>query len=289
MPQPLVGDRGRALDTTFAPPLRSASVVLDPARRIVLMTLAAIPAVATAAPATLAGQLQAVAERRIFFGHQSVGKNLLDGVEELAREAGVPLRVQEGGALGGPGVAHAYLGENQRPSSKIEAFERAVDGDAAGAEIAFFKFCYVDVDASTDAQALFRRYQGALEALRERHPRIAWVHVTVPLTVTQAGVKASLKALLGKAPWGERENMRREAFNALLREAYGGKEPLFDLARVESTRDDGSAQTFERDGRRHPALVPEYTDDGEHLNARGRRRAARALVEVLASIPVTRP
>lgn len=249
------------------------------------MTLAAIPAVAAAAPAELTAQLRALSERRVFFGHQSVGKNLLDGIEDLARESGVALRVAEGGSLRTPGLVHAFIGENQRPLSKIEAFAQAIDGGAADAEIAFFKFCYVDVDSSTDARALFRLYQAALEGLRRRHPRIAWVHVTIPLTVTQGGVKAAVKSLMGRAPWGERENARREEFNALLRSTYAGKEPLFDLARLESTREEGP----ERSSGRPPSLVPEYTDDGQHLNARGRSRAARALVELLASIPASRP
>jgi lysophospholipase L1-like esterase len=34
-----------------------------------------------------------------------------------------------------------------------------------------------------------------------------------------------------------------------------------------------------------PALTPAFTDDGGHLNAAGRLRAARELVSVLAGLP----
>ena len=34
-----------------------------------------------------------------------------------------------------------------------------------------------------------------------------------------------------------------------------------------------------------PTMVPEYTDDGGHLNAAGSLRAARELISVLAAVP----
>ena len=94
-----------------------------------------------------------------------------------------------------------------------------------------------------------------------------------------------MKSLLGRPLGGVAENARREAYNALLRQAYQGREPVFDLARVESTRPGGGAVTASWDGRPVAALAPELTDDGGHLNAEGRRRAARALLDVLAAIP----
>ena len=48
----------------------------------------------------------------------------------------------------------------------------------------------------------------------------------------------------------------------------------------------GSAETFEWEGRRIPALVPGYTGDGGHLRGQGQLRAARQLVSVLASAPL---
>jgi hypothetical protein len=254
-----------------------------------LLVLAMTPSIAHALDADLRSELQAVSRQRVFFGHQSVGKNILDGLETIAGEAGVPLRIAEGGSLSSPGLVHAFVGQNQRPLSKIEAFRRELDqGAGRDAEIAFFKFCYVDFSPDTDVQQLFGAYRSAHEDLLRRHPSITLVHVTVPLTITQTGVKAQIKRLLGRPPAGELENARREAFNTLLRSTYGGKEPLFDLARVESTRADGGRSEFELEGKRYPALVPAYTDDGEHLNTLGRRRAAVALVEFLATLPSRR-
>jgi len=45
-------------------------------------------------------------------------------------------------------------------------------------------------------------------------PAVTFVHVTVPLTIVQTGAKAWLKRRLGKAPWGEQENVVRHRFNS---------------------------------------------------------------------------
>ena len=246
---------------------------------------------ATAASASpwgaVAGPLRAVGEKRIFFGHQSVGANILDGLRDLAREHGTTLAIREANGTGdGPAIVDARVGENTRPRTKIQAFARMMDeGWAARSDVAFFKFCYVDIDAETDVQALFDEYVRTLADLKRRHPGVTWVHVTVPLTVTQTGLKGWLKNALGKGAWGERENVRRHQFNELLRARFAGKEPIFDLAQVESTTPDGKPHGFERDGRIYPSLVPAYSYDGEHLNETGRKRAAAALVQLLASIP----
>jgi hypothetical protein len=120
---------------------------------------------------------------------------------------------------------------------------------------------------------------------------VTFVHVTVPLT-TEPGLKEAaknfVKRFLGRPRSSRLDNVRRARYNELLREAYAGREPLFDLARLESTRPDGTRQLFREDGRDYEALVPAYTDDGGHLNASGRQMAARALLEFLASTPGAR-
>ena len=236
-----------------------------------------------------APNLRALSSRRIFFGHHSVGANILDGIRDLSSETSTPLRIVSGGvdALGGEGgILHAPVGQNEKPFTKLREFEQVVDGDVgAKVDVAFFKFCYIDFHAETDVQALFDAYVKTLSDLKARHPGVTFVHVTVPLTITQGGIKGFLKNVVGSGAWGERENARRHAFNELLRARYLGKEALFDLATVESTADDGRLHTFERDDKLYPSLVPAYTDDGEHLNPTGRKRVARALLTYLAGLP----
>src|SRR3989454_12732065 len=85
----------------------------------------------------------AAAEPRIYFGHQSVGANILQGVKEL----GVSLSIKD-----------EFLAENGEPLRKLQNFKAAV-GEGSRFDIALVKFCYVDVNADTDARALFERYR----------------------------------------------------------------------------------------------------------------------------------
>jgi hypothetical protein len=246
---------------------------------------------ASGADAPLRAELGRVAQRSIYFGHQSVGTNLLDGIRQLAEEAGVPLRIAEArtAAEVKPGTfGHTFVAKNGDPLRKLRSFEQAMDARPAAVDIALVKFCYIDIDAVTDAKALFASYRATIDGLHAKHPGTTFVHVTLPLTEAQSGVKALAKRLLGRAPYGTIENVRREEYNALLRQAYAGREPLFDLARIESTAPDGTAVKVQWNGAEAPALASAYTDDGGHLNASGRLRAARELVSVLAAAPIRR-
>jgi hypothetical protein len=238
---------------------------------------------------TLRADLERIAQRRIFFGHQSVGVNLLDGVKQLAMTAGIPVQVVEVTSASGvkpATIGHAFIARNGDPFQKIQSFEQAMGLQTTGLDVALMKFCYVDINSGTDVKALFARYRASIDALRAKNPGTTFVHVTAPLTVVQGGFKAGLKQLLGRAPNGIMENMRREEYNTLLRQAYQGREQIFDLARIESTAPNGTAVSVEWKGSFVPVMDSAYTDDGGHLNTVGKLRAARELVSILASIPV---
>ncbi|WP_163865811.1 hypothetical protein [Myxococcus eversor] len=269
-------------DWTFL--VRVSALVL-PAMLLMVLHGATAKAAETSAP------LEKLASRRIFFGHQSVGGNLLDGVKQIpASSQGLAPRIVEvknpTESLAPGTLAHALVGQNEKPESKIADFERMMDaGLAKSTDVAFFKFCYIDFNGATDSRALFEKYRVSLEGLKARHPGTTFVHVTAPLTTVQRGAKAWLKELLGRPVWGIAENVRREMFNELMRKAYGGKEPLFDLARLESTAPDGTRETYELNGQTWPAMVPGYSDDGGHLNATAQARLAKELLNFLASLP----
>jgi hypothetical protein len=237
-------------------------------------------------PASTRDHLLAMAKGRTYFGHQSVGANIVQGLVELSRRERAELMVsprsgQDVFAL--PGLVEETLGENEKPLTKIQAFERAMDGGIGGrADLAFFKFCYVDIPSSRGVEALFERYQDTMSRIGARYPNTKLAHVTVPLTATQVGVKGAVKALLGRPRWGEAENAARHAYNERLRRKCAGKEPLFDLASFEATREDGSSESFLFEGRAIPRLVGAYTDDGQHLNAVGRVQVAAKLAAFVA-------
>lgn len=230
-------------------------------------------------------RLEKVRSLRVYFGHQSVGKNILGGLQALAAESSAyKLNIVETDApekITGPVFAHFRVGSNMTPDSKIESFRDHLSISGKGVDVAFFKFCYVDVGADTDWEALFRKYQQMITDIREHFPELVILHVTIPVKTIDGGVKGIVKKVLGK-PTGEEANVARTRYNDLLRKEYLGKEPFFDLAKVESTAPDGSRMQGEKNGARYESLHPLYTDDGEHLNGRGGRRAAMALLSSLA-------
>ena len=236
--------------------------------------------------AALRTDLRQIGTQRIFFAHQSVGMNLLDGLRQLSGAADVVIRIEpavNAGSVPQQSLGHAFIAQNGKPLLKLGDFRRALESKPNAVDIALLKFCYLDFAMDTDVKALFEHYRETISALQKINPRTTFVHVTVPLTVPQAGVKGLVKRLLGIAPYGVRENVRREEYNALLRSTYAGREPLFDLARVEATAPDGRTSAVEWQGSVVPMLTPAYTDDSGHLNATGRVRAARELAAVLAA------
>ena len=108
------------------------------------------------------------------------------------------------------------------------------------------------------------------------------MHITAPLTAVDSGPLARLLRLLGQAPHGIVENSNRDDYNELLRQTFQGREPVFDLALLQSTLTDGTVWNSDWQGRTVPALVPAYTDDDVHLNPAGQQRGARSLIALLA-------
>jgi len=228
-----------------------------------------------------------LAAKKIYFGHMSVGFNILDGVRDLMKEEpGPDLRIVETAdpaAFGEPVFAHSPIGKNGYPLSKIDHFRQVLEsGVGDKADIAFFKLCYVDIHGGTDVGALAKAYDEMMEAMQAKFPKLTIVAVTSSLTAVPEGLKTSLKKLLGRGEPDKTANAKREAFNAHLREKYGRL--VFDLAALESTRPDGSRMTFEMDGKTYPAMEPSYTDDGGHLDSTGRRVVAAGMLRLLAGI-----
>jgi hypothetical protein len=247
-------------------------------------TDAGAPPVAPMAPVSDAVWRDAGSER-IWFGHQSVGGNILDGLRELGAGTSAPLHIvgSRTATDARPALYEFHIGENGRPETKMADFAAALAplGDTASG-VALFKYCFLDITPGTNVDALFAQHRATVRALQAQHPHLTFVHVTAPLTRDETGPKRLLKQLLGK-PTTRDANRRRNAFNAMLRREFAS-EPIFDLARVESTRPDGARAAFTAGGDSVFTLAPEYTDDGGHLNAAGRRAAAAELVATLARV-----
>jgi hypothetical protein len=229
--------------------------------------------------------LSVLRSARVFFAHQSVGRDILEGLASLAREAGIDLRIDPPDTLGdGPGITQGIAGRNGQPDSKIQYFSDTLAGlENRLPQVALMKFCYVDFTPTTDSEQLFESYHRAITSLQRKYPSVSFVHVTVPLTTRSRGLKDSVKRLLGRSVRRDEANARRAVFNRRLHDAFKN-EPIFDLARIESTRPDGSTECVtSRGGISTDALFSGYTSDGGHLNALGRQRAAAEFARVVAA------
>lgn len=236
--------------------------------------------------------LEQLGRKRILFGHQSVGDNIIEGIRNLTTTSqSVHLNITDESITSTkePGLYHFYVGENDNPESKVYHFVNVVQSADGDADIALFKFCFVDVMGSTDVERLFAIYRTEMGKLREQFPSVTFVHVTIPLTAVQTGPKAWFKRLMGRPlggpVGGEPANRRRERYNELLRGEYSGREPIFDLAAAEATDHEGNWRRFvPGQGEPWGALLAEYTHDGGHLNTLGRKTCAERLLVTLAGI-----
>lgn len=226
--------------------------------------------------------LKILQDARVLFAHQSVGWNLINGLKQLSKDAGVAIdfaQVTPDTEPRSRAFAHVVVGQNGAPATKQTMFAWVLRGFANDPfDIALLKFCYVDIGAQTDVARVFASHHDLIAGLRAKYPQTVFVPVTVPLR-SGGGVKDTVNRWLGRRTQ-EADNAKRSEYNALLRAAYAS-EPVFDLAGVESTHQDGRRSTFTCGSRTCEQMAPEYTDDGGHLNEMGSRVAATALVHVL--------
>ena len=238
-------------------------------------------------------QWAALAQRQIFFGHQSVGGNIMRGVAEvLAANPRIRLNVVESRALGDtapPAFRHALVGRNDFPIEKFDDFATlASSGFGPDGGVAMLKLCYIDIHTHTDAEDLFAQYQRRVERLRAANPSLTIVHFTSPLTTIE-NWKGQLRARLTGNNTQRDRNVVRHRYNELMRRAYEGREPLFDIARLEARLPDGRSVFYRAGDQDVPLLAPQYTDDGGHLNAAARRMVAEQLLVMLARLDPPRP
>jgi len=283
------------------------------------MREAPTPAPGIAAIDITTRELAAAARFRTFFGHQSVGNDLLLAVPGVYAARGMapppigdvaglsghaepghaePGHAEPGAPIGAVGdgggyLAHAAIGVNGQPLLKIEEFAtRMRGGIAARVDVAMMKLCYIDIVADTDVVPLFTAYRDTLAGLAREFPAVRFVAVTVPLTTdadAMRRLKSGIKAVLGRTDrFGPAENVARERLNALIRREYAGGH-LFDLATAESTGPDGTHAGGRYRGAEYLALCREYASDCGHLDRRGAHAVATAWLTAIARVGLRSP
>lgn len=235
-------------------------------------------------------------KRKFYFGHMSVGYNIIEGIKDIINEhSSIDLNIVEtnnSNDFNKPIFAHSKIGKNMDPKSKIDDFVNFMkNGVGEKVEIAFFKFCYVDFSSDTNVENLFSYYSSAMNVLKKKYPQVKFIHFTVPLSTYKKmnfkeKVKDFIKAAIGKETDKEKHfknNIERNMFNEILRKHYNEK-VLFDLAKLQSTHPDGKKEKFARNGTDFFALVPDYTFDGGHLNNLGQKFIGHQLLIFLSNL-----
>lgn len=229
-----------------------------------------------------------VAARRVYFAHQSVGNEIVRGIETLVEGQPAPVRVIQTNdpslLVRGPAFVHFRAGRNGDPESKNAALIKALDArPARDGGIVALKYCYSDVESPLSAAEIFARYEKTVETIRARHPDLTVVHFTMPLTAVESAFKASLKEKLGKSTQRSLARKRQD-YNELLRAAYRNREPVFDIAGLEARTAGGTLSGFVAEGKTIETMSPEYTYDGGHLNPHGQRYVARHFLDFLSRV-----
>jgi len=219
--------------------------------------------------------INAVKLRKIYFGHKSVGFDITNGIKRISditvrtayNQPGTDQSLRDNIAQLSSGAAFVEhdIGNDGNPLNKIAAFRRLMnDIIRNNVDIAFFKFCYVDINAGTNVNALITAYREAVDEIHTRFPNVIIAHFTVPLYARQASS----------------DNHVREQFSKWLRETY--KDKVFDIAAIQSVRSNGTiAMSLDNTT---IALADEWTHDGSHLNNAGGNRIGGALIAFLAQL-----
>jgi hypothetical protein len=191
---------------------------------------------------------------KVFFGHQSVGANTLEGVEALG------FTVQEIASASDyatPKIGHAYLESNTEPLRKLQSFERFLGRIGGSVQVAAMKLCWIDFEASTNLGTIETRYETTIAALKSSSPTVTFLHITPPIKTDEPAV-----------------NAKRLQFGDWLKSTYKNEAIVLDLAVIQSTRVNGSvcASGATR------VMCSEYASDEGHLNAQGQARAAKGFL-----------
>lgn len=232
--------------------------------------------------------LSLLQHKRIYFGHQSVGANIIEGIRGLYRSNQLGLNIVESSqpqAYAAPVFGHSRIGRNQEPRSKIDAFAEILNAGLGNkVDMALLKFCYVDVTDGSDVAGLFGYYHNVMTQLTNAYPHTRFIHVTMPITVMPSLLRRIIGGLRRRRNRVAYDNLARADYNRNLIQTYAGRQPIFDLATAESTTASGQTLRHSLHGRVFYTLAPAYSSDGRHLSETGRRVVASELLKCLAAV-----
>lgn len=233
--------------------------------------------------------LDSLSKKNIYFGHHSVGNNIIQGIKDLmAEDKRLKLNIIQPNQIENnmKGLfIHSKVGENTKPKTKIDAFYHTMEdgGVTNSVNYSFFKFCYVDIGSDTNVNKLLAQYKETMGELQKKYTDVQFIHFTVPLKSVHVPLKAKIKNFIKRRKGSQDSvnNVKRNEYNDLLR-AELQSDMIFDIAEYQSTFGKGKRITYEMDGKRYYAMAKEYTYDGGHLNEFGRKNIAAKLISFLS-------
>jgi hypothetical protein len=231
-----------------------------------------------------------LSQKKIYFGHQSVGNNIINGIMDIMREnPKVQLNIirtsNKPNFVSGV-LFHTRISGETNPKSLLIEYKRDVDKLMGGnADIALLRFSHSLIKGDTNVESVFNDYQLKMSMLKQKYPNTIFIHSTLPLLRSKTTWKTIIKKLIGKKEiWEYDINIKLNKFNDLLLREYVDKQPVIDLAKLQSTFPDGSLSTFTKNGKTYFNMVPDYTYDDMHLNKEARKLAAEQFLLFLISV-----
>ncbi len=233
---------------------------------------------------------QNLATKKIFFGHQTVGADILDGIRKIDAECDFInlniVEVNETAFSSGPVFLHAFIGRCPDALSKFSDFKKIMDGLAGEKiDIAFMKLCHADIKWEYDTDRIFSAYKKTIDELKVHYPQTLFLHITVPLCSKPKGeriLRETAKFFTARPSiWDD--NQKRLQYNARLIETFSSTDPVFDLAVAESTDSQGFRHYVIKNGGKIFLLAPEYDIDIGGLNETGKRKIAEQFLIFLAN------
>jgi hypothetical protein len=233
--------------------------------------------------------LDSFGQKRILFGHQSVGEDIINGLKELFKTQykDRQLNITEfaNSKPDSPGLYHFHVGKNRNPELKINHFKEVIlNGAGNDFDIIMMKLCYVDIvkNSTDETDSLFDLYVASVQEIKEKFPQLKVIHCTVPLKTRdtfekgkKAEIKRFLMSLTGKRA-NDESNAKREYFNQKIRQKFAGADLVFDIAKIEALKSLKSSDMLsDNSNSKSPLfLQPGLSNDGGHLNELGQKWVA---------------
>ncbi len=234
----------------------------------------------------LSKEIEIINKENIFFGHRSVGENIIQGVKEISSKGAVPnldiLKINNISHIPERYFLDANIGSNGDPKSKIDDFNKIVNQLAQKKlTIAMMKLCYADIKENTDINDIVKYYTVVIDSLHKKYPGLMIIHLTVPLTSKRTLLMSIKDFIKRRSNSSILDNVVRNKYNQLLFLKYPADQ-IFDLAKIESTYPDGKREEFIYQGKAYNSLISGYSLDGGHLNEKGKHLIAEKFLSFLS-------